>query len=141
GDTVVAEYSAQPPSANTADASSERVMLNVDQPFSNHNGGQLKFGPDGMLYIGMGDGGSGGDPQGHGQNLSTLLGAVLRIDVDGAQPYEVPADNPFINTAGARPEIWAYGFRNPWRFSFDRLTGDLFMGDVGQNALEEINIV
>ncbi|MCB0324390.1 MAG: PQQ-dependent sugar dehydrogenase [Bdellovibrionales bacterium] len=141
GTTQVSEFTAAAPNANSVDAASERVILSVEQPFGNHNGGQLQFGPDGMLYIGMGDGGSGGDPLGHGQNLQTLLGALLRIDVDGSLPYEVPDDNPFTAVEGAKPEIWAYGFRNPWRFSFDRLDGRLFLGDVGQSSLEEVDIV
>ncbi len=116
----------------------ERVILQFDQPFENHNGGHLAFGPDGYLYVGTGDGGSGGDPQGNGQNLGSLLGKILRIDVEGS-PYSVPQDNPQL--AGSRPEIWAYGLRNPWRFSFDRVTGRLFAADVGQNSLEEVNII
>ena len=138
GDTVIAEYSVSD-DPNVADASSERVLLTAEQPYSNHNGGELAFGPDGYLYIGLGDGGSGGDPENNGQDLSTLLGAILRIDVDSGDPYGVPEDNPFVNNENARPEIWAYGLRNPWRFSFDRETGDLFIGDVGQNAYEEID--
>ena len=134
GDTVVAEYD-----ANADDvAASEQILLTIQQPFGNHNGGHMAFGPGGMLYIGTGDGGSGGDPQGNGQDLSTLLGKLLRIDVSG-ESYTVPQDNPFVSTEGARPEIWAYGLRNPWRFSFDRETGDLYIGDVGQNAYEEIS--
>jgi glucose/arabinose dehydrogenase len=110
----------------------------VPQPFSNHNGGQLQFGPDGMLYIGMGDGGAGGDPQGHGQNSATLLGAMLRIDVTGGDPYRIPPDNPFAG-GGGRPEIWATGMRNPWKFTFDG--DDLYIGDVGQDQREELNLV
>lgn len=126
-----------------ADAGSERILLNVEQPESNHNGGNMHFGPDGYLYIGMGDGGGAGDMHGNsgnGQNLNTLLGKILRIDVNSEQPYAIPADNPFIGKP-AKPEIWAYGLRNPWRFSFDRETGQLFAADVGQNKFEEVNII
>ena len=126
---------------NIADPGSGFLILNVDQPFGNHNGGLVVFGPDGMLYIGLGDGGSGGDPMGHGQNRGTLLGSLLRIDVDGGSPYAVPPDNPFLNDAGARDEIWAYGLRNPWRFSFDRVGGLLYMADVGQDDWEEVSVV
>ena len=130
----------------TADAGpeSELVVMEIPQPFQNHNGGQLAFGPEGMLYISLGDGGSGGDPRGNGQDPSTLLGAILRIDVSGLGPhrgYEIPADNPFAGSTDAREEIWAYGLRNPWRFSFDRQNGDLWAGDVGQNSFEEVNLV
>lgn len=127
-----------------ADPASEQVLLRIAQPYANHNGGQLAFGPDGYLYIGMGDGGSAGDPHGHGQNLATLLGALLRIDVDHPGEdiaYGIPADNPFLDVPGARPEIWAYGLRNPWRFSFDTRTGMLYLADVGQDRVEEIDIV
>ncbi|MGV9307995.1 PQQ-dependent sugar dehydrogenase [Nonomuraea sp. NPDC003727] len=119
-------------------AGGRRDVLTQDQPYANHNGGQLAFGPDGYLYIGLGDGGGGGDPQGNGQNLGTWLGKILRIDPRGT-PYRVPPDNPFTGRGGARPEIWAYGLRNPWRFSFDSRTGDLWIGDVGQNAWEEVD--
>jgi glucose/arabinose dehydrogenase len=118
-----------------------RTVLTQEQPFSNHNGGDLTFGPDGMLYIGLGDGGSGGDPQGNGQNLGTLLGKLLRIDPTAGQPYGIPPDNPFVDDPAARPEIWAYGLRNPWRFSFDAETGDLWIADVGQSSREEVNRV
>ena len=121
-----------------ADADSERNLFTLDDPFANHNGGMLAFGPDGYLYIGMGDGGGGGDPLGAGQALGLLLGKMLRIDVDSGDPYGIPADNPFV-AGGARPEIWSLGWRNPWRFSFDRETGAMFVGDVGQGAREEID--
>lgn len=131
GDTVVARF---PLSGDplTADVDGEERLLTVEQPFANHNGGLLAFGPDGFLYIGLGDGGSGGDPLGHGQDRSTLLGSILRIDV-GGDPYAIPPGNPFGD------EIWAFGLRNPWRFSFDRATGDLYIADVGQSAFEEVN--
>ncbi|MGW6534029.1 PQQ-dependent sugar dehydrogenase [Streptomyces venezuelae] len=116
-----------------------RTVLTQTQPYSNHNGGDIKFGRDGYLYIALGDGGSGGDPHGNGQNLDTLLGKLLRIDPRGGTPYAIPADNPFVGDPKAKDEIWAYGLRNPWRFSFDRGTGDLFIGDVGQSAWEEID--
>ncbi len=124
----------------TLDPASEEILLSVDQPFANHNGGHLAFGPDGFLYLGLGDGGSGGDPQGHGQNPQTLLGAMLRLDVDGGTPYAIPPGNPFAQ-GGGRPEIFAWGFRNPWRWSFDRATGDLWCGDVGQRDWEEVDRV
>jgi len=139
GATVVARYfiAGNP---DVADSASEQVILTIPQPFANHNGGQLAFGPDGFLYIAMGDGGSGGDPMGNGQNPMALLGKMLRIDVEsGVEPYALPESNPFVTLPGILPEIWALGLRNPWRFSFDRLTGDLYIGDVGQNLLEEID--
>jgi glucose/arabinose dehydrogenase len=142
GDTVVAEYRRSANDPDRADPSSARTILGVDQPFSNHNGGDVVFGPDRDLYVALGDGGSGGDPEGNGQSLDALLGKVLRIDVDhpaGGRPYGIPADNPFVDRSGARPEIWAYGLRNPWRLSFDRATDDLWIGDVGQSAFEEID--
>jgi glucose/arabinose dehydrogenase len=138
GNTVIARYSVSG-DPNVADPNSASILLNINQPFSNHNGGQIQFGPDGLLYIGMGDGGSGGDPQNNGQDLATLLGKILAIDVDGGAPYAIPPNNPFVDTPGALPEIWAYGLRNPWRFSFDRQTGDLFIADVGQRLWEEVN--
>ncbi len=138
GDTVVARYRVLADPAR-ADPASATVLLTIPQPFGNHNGGQLAFGPDGYLYIGTGDGGSGGDPLNNGQRLDTLLGKLLRIDVN-APPYGIPPDNPFRRVPGARPEIWAYGLRNPWRFSFDRATGDLYIADVGQNRWEEVNL-
>ena len=123
---------------------SELVVLETPHPFENHNGGAVRFGPDGMLYLGLGDGGAGGDPQGNGQNLGTLLGTVLRIDVSASSlvtPYAIPSDNPFVATEGARPEIFAYGLRNPWRMAFDPATGLLWVGDVGQDAWEEVNVL
>ena len=142
--SVVSRFTADAGRAS-ANADSELVILEVEQPYANHNGGQLAFGPDGYLYVGLGDGGSGGDPQGNGQDVSTLLGAILRIDVAGAtaeRSYGIPADNPFAGAAGAgRGEIWAYGLRNPWRFSFDRATGRLWAGDVGQDRYEEVDVI
>ncbi len=137
GDTVIARFAASA-DPDRADPTSEFEVLTYAQPFANHNGGQLAFGPDGYLYVGSGDGGGAGDPGDNGQSLDTLLGKLLRIDVDGS-PYAVPPDNPFVGDVDARPEIWAYGLRNPWRFSFDRSTGDLFVGDVGQSSREEID--
>ena len=142
GTTKVVEYRA--PSGRPADTQGAREILSVEQPFANHNGGHLAFGTDGMLYIGLGDGGSGGDPEDHGQRLDTLLGSMLRIDVDGRDPgreYAIPADNPFVSRDEAQPEIWALGLRNPWRYSFDAQTGYLWIADVGQNEIEEINRV
>jgi glucose/arabinose dehydrogenase len=138
GDTIVSEFGLTD-NSDRADAGSEKVLIKIDQPASNHNGGQIQFGPDGYLYIGMGDGGSAGDPWGNAQNLDSLLGKLLRLDVDGEKPYAIPADNPFKGRSGARPEIWAYGLRNPWRFSFDSETGDMYIADVGQNLWEEID--
>jgi glucose/arabinose dehydrogenase len=125
-----------------ADGASRRRILFVDQPYANHNGGQLAFGPDGYLYVGLGDGGSGGDPDGNGQSLTTLLGKILRIapTPDERRPYRIPPDNPFVRQPGVDPEIWAYGLRNPWRFSFDAKTGELWIADVGQSAWEEIDL-
>ena len=140
GDTRVERYmvSANP---DVADPASAHQVLFVAQPFANHNGGLVVFGPDGKLYVGMGDGGSGGDPQGNGQNPATLLGKLLRLDVDAADPYGIPAGNPFAGQTGKRAEIWAVGMRNPWRFSFDRDSGTLYVADVGQNAWEEVDAV
>jgi glucose/arabinose dehydrogenase len=123
------------------DPATRRRVLFQDQPYANHNGGEVIFGPDGYLYIGFGDGGSAGDPQRHGLDLSTWLGKILRIDPrqNGDQPYSVPADNPFVDRQGAKPEIWSYGLRNPWRFSFDAATNDLWIGDVGQGSIEEVD--
>lgn len=140
GNTVIATFRAAPGAAR-ADASTESVLLQVDQPYSNHNGGQVAFGPDGFLYVGLGDGGSGGDPAGRGQNAGDLLGSLLRLDVRGPTGYTIPSDNPFRGVAGARGEIWSTGLRNPWRFSFDRALGDLYIADVGQNSREEIDVV
>lgn len=141
--TVIAEFRASAANPNQADAASERQLLVVDQPFSNHKAGQLAFGPDGDLYFGLGDGGSGGDPFGNGQNRQTLLGKMLRIDVDAPPSpgleYAIPPDNPFAG-GGGRPEIWAYGLRNPWRFSFDPPSGRMFIGDVGQDHYEEVDL-
>ncbi|HEY9014425.1 MAG TPA: PQQ-dependent sugar dehydrogenase, partial [Gemmatimonadales bacterium] len=123
-----------------ADPASETELLSVDQPGPSHNGGQILFGPDGFLYLGLGDGGSrDGNDRGRGQSLGDLLGNILRIDVSAGAGYQVPPDNPFVGQAGARPEVWSYGFRNPWRFTFDRATGDLYIGDVGEQDWEEID--
>jgi len=140
GAITIAEYRSSS-GANAADPATRRAVLSIPHPRANHNGGQLQFGPDGYLYVGIGDGGGSGDPDGAGQRLETLLGKLLRIDprAGAGAAYTVPADNPFVGRLGARPEIWSYGLRNPWRFSFDRLTGDLTIGDVGQGAWEEID--
>jgi glucose/arabinose dehydrogenase len=141
--SVIAEYKAGT-DPDVADANSAKIIIEINQPESNHNGGQLVFGPDGFLYIGLGDGGGAGDKHGsygNGQNLQTILGKILRIDVDSKSPYAIPKDNPFVNNKNAQPEIWAYGLRNPWRFSFDKVSGKLFCADVGQDKWEEINII
>jgi glucose/arabinose dehydrogenase len=141
--TVIAEFRVGPGAAQV-DPATERAVLEIPQPYSNHKGGHLAFGPDGMLYIGTGDGGSGNDPHDNGQSVGTLLGKMLRIDVDkrsGGKAYAIPPDNPFVGKITARPEIWAFGLRNPWRYSFDALTGMLYVGDVGQNHREEIDVV
>lgn len=140
GATVVSRFSVSANDPDLGDPNSEVILLTISQPYSNHNGGGIKFGPDGYLYIGMGDGGSGGDPLNAGQTTNTLLGKMLRIDVNAFNStYDIPADNPFVNNATTSDEIWALGLRNPWRFSFDRVTGDLWIGDVGQNNREEID--
>ena len=139
GDTHLSifQVSADP---DVADPASEQVILTADQPYANHNGGQVLFGPDGFLYLGLGDGGAGNDPEGRAQNLSDLLGSILRVDVQSGTSYTIPADNPFVGQAGVQPEVWSYGLRNPWRFSFDRVTGDLYIADVGQGQYEEVDI-
>lgn len=138
GDTVVSRFTISP-DPDLADPASEQILLGFAQPYSNHNGGDLAFGPDGYLYISTGDGGSGGDPQNYAQNPLTLLGKILRIDVDAGSPYGIPADNPFVSDPGVLDEIWALGLRNPWRFAFDSVTGDFWIADVGQSVSEEIN--
>ncbi|HET7010222.1 MAG TPA: PQQ-dependent sugar dehydrogenase [Anaerolineales bacterium] len=138
GDTIIARFHA--PDPTQADPASEQVILTYDQPYANHNGGGLEFGPDGYLYIASGDGGSAGDPEQRAQNRDSLLGKLLRIDVDGGDPYTIPPDNPFAS-GGGRPEVWALGLRNPWRFAFDPLTSDVYIGDVGQGDWEEIDFL
>jgi glucose/arabinose dehydrogenase len=132
-------YSRESSNPNLADPNSEMILMTVTQPFTNHNGGHLAFGPDGYLYIGLGDGGSGGDPGDRAQNGQERLGKMMRIDVDNGTPFAIPPDNPFVGNDTILEEIWALGVRNPWRYSFDRLTGDLWIGDVGQDAWEEID--
>ncbi len=140
GDTVIARFEADPPSSEVANAASEQVLLRVSQPYANHNGGAVVFGTDGYLYLGLGDGGSAGDPQNHAQSLNSYLGKILRLDMNRGEPYAIPETNPY-HGGGGLAEIWAYGLRNPWRMSFDRLTGDLYIGDVGQNQWEEISFL
>jgi glucose/arabinose dehydrogenase len=139
GSTQVSRFSVSESNPDLADATSEFQILNIAQPYSNHNGGDIHFGPDGYLYIGMGDGGSGGDPENRAQNGQQLLGKMLRIDVDNGSPYGIPANNPFVGDPTTLDEIWAIGVRNPWRYTFDPLTGDLWIADVGQNKIEEID--
>jgi glucose/arabinose dehydrogenase len=142
GDDTIARYKVSADDPNRADPASGEVLLAIEDPYPNHNGGLVMFGPDGYLYAGFGDGGSQGDPHGNGQNTQVLLGKILRLDVhkrSGELPYAIPPDNPFADGKSGRPEIWAYGLRNPWRFSFDRATGNLYIGDVGQNTTEEID--
>lgn len=140
GNTVISRYSVNSGNPDVANTSGASILLTITQPYSNHNGGSVKFGPDGYLYIGMGDGGSGGDPENRAQNINELLGKMLRIDVNNGTPYGIPANNPYVGIAGA-DEIWAIGVRNPWKFSFNRSNGDLWIADVGQNNFEEINKV
>jgi glucose/arabinose dehydrogenase len=144
GDTRVSAFRVDPASPDRVDPGTEQRLLFVKQPYANHNGGAVVFGPDGFLYVSLGDGGSGGDPQGNGQSLTTLLGKILRIDVDhptGDRAYGIPADNPYADGAdGRQPEIWLWGLRNPWRMSFDRANGDLWIGDVGQSDWEEVDV-
>jgi glucose/arabinose dehydrogenase len=141
GNTVIARFTVSDSDPDVADAGTPKLILSIDQPYSNHNGGDLKFGPDGYLYIGTGDGGSSGDPDNNAQDLSSLLGKMLRIDIDNGTPYSIPSGNPYIENAEAADEIWASGLRNPWRFSFDRETGDMWIADVGQNSIEEVNFI
>ncbi len=143
GAVTIARYTRSASNADRADPASAQVLLTIAKPFSNHNGGAIRFGPDGFLYLGVGDGGSGNDPNAYAQNLGILLGKILRIDVDHGSPYAIPADNPFAGSSNAavRQEIWAIGVRNPWRISFDRVSGDLWIGDVGQGEREEVNHV
>jgi len=140
GDTRVTRFTTDP-AADTVPRRSEQLVLGVDQPYANHNGGHILFGPDGFLWVAMGDGGSAGDPHGNGQNTRSLLGKLLRLDVDRSPPYAIPAGNPFADGTGGAREVWAYGLRNPWRIAFDRATGLLYIADVGQNRWEEIDVV
>ena len=140
GSNVLASYTRSLANPDVADPASALIRLTVAQPFENHNGGHVAFGPDGFLYMGIGDGGSGGDPQGNGQDPSDLLGSTLRLDVSAATGYTIPSSNPFVSVVGRRGELWDLGLRNPWRFSFDRQTGDLYIADVGQSDREEVNV-
>lgn len=139
GNPMLVRYHISADNPNIADPSSAKVLLTIPHPYTNHNGGQLQFGPEGYLYYGMGDGGSGGDPQENGQNKSVLLASMMRLDVDHGDPYAIPPDNPYISDKNARPELWAKGLRNPWRFSFDQQTGDLYIADVGEKLYEEVD--
>jgi glucose/arabinose dehydrogenase len=140
GHTVIERYSVLQSDPNRADPNSAKRIMLIEQPYANHNGGMIAFGPDGFLYIGMGDGGGANDPLGAGQDKRTLLGKILRIDVDNGDPYAIPTGNAYANGRDGLPEIWSIGWRNPWRFSFDRLTGDMYIADVGQNRYEEVHI-
>jgi glucose/arabinose dehydrogenase len=140
GSSVLARYQVSAGNPDLAEPLSGQTLLTVAQPATNHNGGMVTFGPDGYLYVGLGDGGGGGDPLGTGQDRTDLLGSMLRLDVSGAGGYAIPPSNPYAGSPTFRPELWNYGLRNPWRFSFDRQTGDLYIGDVGQNAVEEIDV-
>jgi glucose/arabinose dehydrogenase len=141
GNTVVSAFRVAADDPDRADPASEAVLLTVEQPASNHNGGQILFGSDGMLYVGLGDGGGSGDPNGNGQSLTDLLGDILRLDVSTGDAYTIPPDNPFAGRTDARPELWSVGLRNPWRFTFDPATGDLYVADVGEHAWEEVDVV
>ena len=142
--SVLSMFTTKENDFNKADVGSEIVILEISQPYKNHNGGAIAFGPDGYLYVGVGDGGSAGDPRNYSQNKNSFLGKILRINVENTSeliPYEIPSDNPFINDLDVKKEIWAFGLRNPWRFSFDFENGDLWVGDVGQSDYEEINLI
>lgn len=139
GNTVIARYQVSD-DPEVANLESAKILLTIPQPYANHNGGHILFGPDGYLYVGMGDGGAANDPHNNGQSLSTLLGKILRLDVDRGDPYGVPQDNPFVGQENSRPEIWSYGWRNPWRLAFDAATGDMYIADVGQNQYEEVHV-
>ena len=140
GDTRIERFRVSAADSNRADPASATLVIRIEQPYANHNGGMIAFAPDGRLWIGMGDGGSGGDPQGHGQDRRSLLGKMLRLDVDARTPYAIPPDNPWADGRAGRPEIWATGLRNPWRWSFDRGSRNVYVADVGQNRWEEVNV-